>query len=54
MGDLSNKSVQELHAELERLEHELDYQVHHKRINELQERIDAVEEELKRREEHGT
>lgn len=54
MGDLSNKSVQELHAELERLEHELDYQVHHKRINELQERIDAIEEELKRREEHGT
>lgn len=54
MEDLSNKTTQELHAELERLERELDYQVHHKRINELQERIDAVEEELKRREEHGT
>ena len=54
MGDLSNKSVQELHAELKRLEHELDYQVHHKRINELQERIDAIEEELKRRKEYGT
>lgn len=49
MEDLSNKTVQELHAELERLEHELDYQVHHKRINELQERIGAIEEELKKR-----
>lgn len=49
MEEISAKTTQELHAELERLEHELDYQVHHKRINELQEQIGAIEEKLKKR-----
>lgn len=49
MEEISAKTTQELHAELERLEHELDYQVHHKRINELQERIGVIEEKLKKR-----
>ena len=49
--DCSDKSTQELHIELERLEHELDYQVHHKRIAELQECIEAIEAELKKRDE---
>ncbi len=49
----SDKSTQELQTELERLEHELDYQVHHKRIAELQERIEAIENEIQRRNENG-
>lgn len=49
MSDLDNKSVLELFAELNRLEHELDYQVRHKRIEALQERIDAIEKELDER-----
>ena len=43
---LEAMSVPELWAELDKLEAELDYQVHHKRIAELQGRIDAVEDEL--------
>lgn len=52
MSDLDNKSVLELFAELNRLEHELDYQVRHKRIEALQERIDAIEKELDERREN--
>ena len=44
--DIEVMSVPELWAELDKLEAELDYQVHHKRIAELQERITAVENEL--------
>lgn len=50
MMDLSAHTDTELRAELDRLEHELDYQVHHKRIAELQENISEIEAELKRRE----
>jgi uncharacterized membrane protein len=51
VNDYSSKSIKELHTELDRLEHELDYQVHHKRIAELQECIEAIEAELKKRDE---
>ena len=47
--DLSNKSVTELKTELAELEHELDYQVSHKRIAWLQENIAEIEAELKKR-----
>lgn len=49
MEDYSEKSTQELQTELERLECELDYQVHHKRIAELQACIEAIETELNKR-----
>ncbi len=45
----NEKSVQGLIAELEELEKELDYQVSHKRIAELQNRIAEIEDELKNR-----
>ena len=41
-----DKTVQGLKAELERLEDELDYQVSHKRIAALQQRIDEIEKEI--------
>ena len=47
--DYSEKNLFELQAELDRLEHELDYQVHHKRIAELQTNIEAIEAEIQRR-----
>lgn len=37
----------DLLIELEELEKELDYQVSHKRISEIQKRIDEIEEILK-------
>ena len=48
-ADLEAMRVPELWAELDRLEAELDYQVSHKRIAELQERIEEVENELAKR-----
>ena len=51
MGVLSGKTEEELRDELDRLERELEYQMHHGRIAELQERISELEEELARRKE---
>ncbi len=51
MGVLSEKNEEELRDELDRLERELEYQMHHGRIAELQERISELEKELARRKE---
>ncbi len=51
VDNLNTKSVPELRDELDRLERELEYQMHHGRIAELQERISELEEELARRKE---
>ncbi len=45
----AEKSVCELQAELEELERELDYQVSHKRLAYLRERIGEIEAELSKR-----
>lgn len=45
----AEKSVCELQAELEELEKELEWQVSHKRLAYLRERIEEIETELKKR-----
>ena len=44
------ESKDQLRRELERLEAELEYQVSHKRIVYIQERIEEIERELKKNE----
>lgn len=46
MADEASTRISALKYELERYEKELDYQVSHKRIAELQERIAEIEDEI--------
>lgn len=48
---MKDTEIAALESELARLEDELDYQVSHKRIKYLQERIDEIENEIAKRKE---
>lgn len=48
---MKDAEISALESELEELEKELDYQVSHKRIKYLQERIDEIEKEIAKRKE---